>query len=213
MAETVRCVAVMVRRVQLGWERWWHRLQPMRVQREQNASDTRAKRGHNAKSNASLTRSNAGNNAGWWHRLQPVRAAYPLYFRELLPDRERNSENYYPALVNSELASRPAFSPARQPALRAGTQKKRSSVFICGRIGFFSQLLTGGAEGTGRFELPTRAISRPPSPPHPRALGTGRFDDCGSVENVLQRVFIPFGGPQGPGGHSLALAAPAASVI
>jgi hypothetical protein len=75
------------------------RLQPMRVKRKQNASDTRAKRGHNAKNNARITR----NNAGEWHKFQPVRAAYALYFRELLPDRERNSENYHLALVTFPL--------------------------------------------------------------------------------------------------------------
>jgi hypothetical protein len=31
--------------------------------------------------------------------FQPVTAAYAFYFRELLPDRERNSENYHPVLV------------------------------------------------------------------------------------------------------------------
>jgi hypothetical protein len=75
-----------------------HRLQPMRVQREQNASDTRAKRGPNAKNNARITRTNAGG----WHSLQPVRAAYAFYFRELLPNRERNSENYHPVLVSNQ---------------------------------------------------------------------------------------------------------------
>jgi hypothetical protein len=70
----------------------------MRIKREQNASDTRAKRGHNAKSNASLTRSNAGG----WHRFQPVRANYAFDFRELLPDRYRNSENYPSVLVSSQ---------------------------------------------------------------------------------------------------------------
>jgi hypothetical protein len=88
----------MLRCVQSGWARRWHRLQPVRVQREQDASDTRAKRGHNAKNNARITR----NNAERWHRLQPVRAAYAFYFRNLLPDRERNSKNYHPLLVNSQ---------------------------------------------------------------------------------------------------------------
>jgi hypothetical protein len=141
--------------VQSGWARWWHRLQPVRVQREQNASDTRAKRGRNAKNNARITRTNAGR----WHRLQPVRAAYALYFRELLPDRERNSENYYPALVNSELAFRPAVSPARQPRPPARGSKRmdfqRSSMSICGPIGFFLSF-SGRGLYSGRYTTPER---------------------------------------------------------
>jgi hypothetical protein len=73
----------------------------MRVKREQNASDTRAKRGANAKSNASLTRSNAGR----WHRFQPVRADYAFDFRELLRDRDRNSKNYPPVVVSNQVSS------------------------------------------------------------------------------------------------------------
>jgi hypothetical protein len=99
----------MLRCVQSGWARWWHRLQPVRGQREQNASDTRAKRGPNAKNNARITRSNAEICGS---QVAPG-AAYVLYLQELLPDRNRNSENYYPVLVNNEQASWPAFSPAR----------------------------------------------------------------------------------------------------
>jgi hypothetical protein len=120
-------VPVMVRRVQPGRARWWHRLQPVRVQREHDASDTRAKRGHNAKNNARITRNNAEICGS---RVAPG-AAYVLYLRELLPDRKRNSENYYPVLVNSELAS---FSPAR---LGRGFKRTDLSAFICGLIGFF----------------------------------------------------------------------------
>jgi hypothetical protein len=149
-------VPVMLQCVQSGWARWWHRLQTVRVKREHNASDTRAKRGDNAKSNAGLTRTNAGG----WHGFQPVRADYAFHFRELLPDRERNSENYYPALVNSELASRPcggALEPSGRGYKRMDYQ--RSSVFICGLIGFFSQLLTGGAES--RLNPARRSHSAP----------------------------------------------------
>jgi hypothetical protein len=120
-------VPVMVRRVQPDRARWWHRLQPVRVQREHDASDTRAKRGHNAKNNARITRNNAEICGS---RVAPG-AAYVLYLRELLPDRKRNSENYYPVLVNSELAS---FSPAR---LGRGFKRTYLSAFISGLIGFF----------------------------------------------------------------------------
>ena len=74
--------------------------------------------------------------------FQPVRAAYAFDFRELLPDSDRNSENYPPALVNNELASRPAFSPARQGGdLSALIRVHLRPDWI------FSQLLTGGAKG------------------------------------------------------------------
>ena len=61
-----------------------------RVQRENNASYTRAKRGHNAKNNAKITR----NNAGICGPRVESGAAYVLYFRELRPDREWNLENH-----------------------------------------------------------------------------------------------------------------------
>ena len=34
--------------------------------------------------------------------FQPVTANYAFYFRELLPDSDRNSENYPPVLVSSQ---------------------------------------------------------------------------------------------------------------
>jgi hypothetical protein len=76
-----------MRCVQLGWARWWHRLQPVRVQRQHNASDTRAKRGHNAKNNVRITR----NNAGVCGSIVESGATYGLYFRELR-DQERDLE-------------------------------------------------------------------------------------------------------------------------
>jgi hypothetical protein len=94
-----------------GWERWWHRLQPVRVQREHDASDTRAKRGHNAKSNASLTRSNAG----FCRSRVESRAAYVLVFKELRPDRERNQKNKAPVLVNRNWCG--AANPGRSRLL------------------------------------------------------------------------------------------------
>jgi hypothetical protein len=90
----------------VGWAKMVDRLQPVRVQREQNASDTRAKRGPNAKSNASLTRSNAG------FRGSKVEsgAAYVLYLRELRSDRERNQKKQVPVLVNNRLSNCPIKS-------------------------------------------------------------------------------------------------------
>jgi hypothetical protein len=82
------------------------RLQPVRGQRKHNASDTRAKRGHNAKSNASLTRTNAG----FCGSTVESGAAYVLVFKDLRPDRERNQKNKAPVLVNKCGAANPGGS-------------------------------------------------------------------------------------------------------
>jgi hypothetical protein len=61
-----------------------------------NAKLDAAKREHDAKNNARITRNNAGVRGA---RVES-RAAYVLYLRELHPDRERNQKNHLPLLVN-----------------------------------------------------------------------------------------------------------------
>jgi hypothetical protein len=93
-------VSIMTASWSSGSARWWHRLQPVRVQREHDASYTRAKRGHNAKNDVRITR----NNAGFCGSRAESAAAYALYLRELREDRGAESEKSYPVLVNKLLA-------------------------------------------------------------------------------------------------------------
>jgi hypothetical protein len=150
----------------------------VRVQRQHDASYTRAKRGHNAKDNVTITR----NNADGWHTLQPVGAAYALNFRELLPDRERNSKNgaqhqltanWPPGVTAGLPANADGFQPASSPA-RASNPARKGGGRTYRQLTDSSQTIPLSPIGTGMVALKGHRVQAEGIEPRTPRLQLGR---------------------------------------